>query len=680
VSRFQASASSAALAAALLGVALGARGGSQLERTVTVELLLTAAGAAAICAAILFAPRRRVHGAWAVAGFAALAMVTALSIGWSIAPSLSYVETGRTLAYLAVFSGAVAAARLAPGAAPVVVRGLLLATVAVAAYGLIARVWPASFDEGALVGRIALPFDYWNALAGTAAMGIVPALWLGARRTGTPLGRALAYPAVGLLIATVLIAQSRGALFGAALACALWIAIVPLRLRSLAVLAIGGGGAVPVVTWALSKEPFRLGGQSLAAREAVAGDFGLLLLATVGGLLAAGFAVVAIQARRRPSVRARVRSGLAAGAVAALVPLALLTSVALSDRGLVGAVSDRADQITSETEVPPMGGARLSSASSSRATYWRQAWHAFEERPLVGLGANSFALSRLAYRGNGAEVGHAHGFFVQTLGDLGLLGLAAVLALLAAWLAAAALSTAVGPRRWVARATPWTSERMALVALALAAVTYGVQATADWTWFVPAITTMALVAAGFVAGRGPLAPRGTVPAPGARRPRPAPAAAIGAAGAAGVALLFAWVIWQPVAADRAVARSYDLLDEGRPAAALREAESAHDHNPYSNEPLYAGAAALADLGRRAAALRALRRAAADHPRDPDPLVQIASFELYRLGDPQAAIETIDAADRLDPHSPTLAAIRQQAVSELQRSPSRGGATASVPTP
>jgi len=398
--------------------------------------------------------------------------------------------------------------------------------------------------------------------------------------------------------------------------------------------------------------------------------------------LAAGFVLVAVQARRRLSVGLRVRTGLAIAVVAALVPLALLTSVALSDRGLVGAVSDRADQLTSETAVPPMGGARLSSASSSRSTYWRQAWRAFEERPLVGLGANSFSLSRLAYRGNGAEVGHAHGFFPQTLSDFGLVGLAVALAALAAWLAAAARATSVGPRRLVVRATPWSSERAAVVALALAVLAYGVQAIADWTWFIPGLTVMALVAAGFVAGRGPLAPTGAPAPPTAPRSRPTAGPIAGAFGVALTALLFAWVTWQPVAADRAVARSYDLLDEGRPADALREAESARDHNPYSNDPLYAKAAALAELDRNPAALRVLRQAIADHPRDPDPWAHTAGFALHGLDDPRTAIAMIDIATRLDPHSPTLAAIRQEADLALQQRKAErdGGTTPSTRTP
>ncbi len=201
VSRSLSATASFLLAAALFGAALGARAGNSLERTAIVELLAIAAGGIAVCAAVLFARRGPAYGAAAVAAFAALAGITALSVEWSIAPDVSYVEAGRTFAYLAVFAGAVALARLAPEGGAAVARAIVLATVAICAYGLAARVWPASFDEVAFTGRIGQPFDYWNALAGSAALGIVPALWLGARRGGSRLGRILAFPAAGLLIA-----------------------------------------------------------------------------------------------------------------------------------------------------------------------------------------------------------------------------------------------------------------------------------------------------------------------------------------------------------------------------------------------------------------------------------------------------------------------------------------------
>jgi hypothetical protein len=684
-----------------VGVVLGARGGGALERTATVELLLLAAGAIAVCAAIVVTPRGRVHGAPAILAFAALTALTALSVGWSIAPDISYVEAGRTLAYLAAFAGAVALARLAPDGAIAVARAVVLAAVAVCAYGLAARVWPASFDEVAFSGRIGQPFDYWNALAGMAALGVVPALWLGARRGGSALGRALAFPATGLLIATLLIAQSRGALAGAAVGCALWLAIVPLRLRSLVVLAAGGAAAAPVVAWALSKDPFKLGLQPLAAREQVAGDFGLMLAALVLVLLAVGVAVEAVAARRQPSLRTRLRAGTAVAVVVALVPLALVTSVATSERGLTGTISDRVDELTSDSAAPPTGGGRLGSVASERFGYWGEAFDAFGERPLAGLGAGSFELARLVYRDSSGVTRRAHGFVPQTFGDLGLLGALAALALLAAWLVAAARSTGLQPRRWwrppAAPRPDWTSERAALVALALAAVVYGVQSATDWTWFVPGLTVTALLAAGFVAGRGPLrptaaAPAGTAAAAAARpaaeprgdvapagrpRARPAPAALVACAAVVLGAAVCGWAIWQPVAADRALARAYDDLADGRPLAALREAVDARDRDPRSAEPVYAIALALEDLGRPRAAAMALRDVAADRPRDPDPWLRLATLELDGRDDPSAALAAAERALRRDPQSRQAAGLRDRANRLLAE---RAAAAAPTPAP
>lgn len=682
---------SAALAAALLGVALGARGGSALERTAVVELLLIAAGASLVCAAIAFGRRGRINGGPALAAFAVLAAVTALSVGWSIAPDLSYIEAGRTFAYLMTFAGALALARLAPTGAIAVARGIVLAAVAICTYGLATRVWPASFEELAFSGRIGQPFDYWNALAGVAAVGIVPALWLGARRTGGAIGRALAFPATGLLIATLLIAQSRGALAGALVGCALWLVLVPLRLRSLVVLIASSAVAAPVVAWALSKDPFRIGLQPLSAREEIASEFGLMLVALVVVLFAVGVLVEAVRERHQPSPQTRFRAGAAVAVVVAIVPVALVTSVATSERGLTGTISDRVDELTSDNAAPPTGGGRLGSVASERFEYWREAFDAFDERPFEGLGAGSFELARLAHRDGAGRARRAHGFVPQTLSDIGLLGAFAATLLLVAWLVAAARATGLQPRRWwrpAAAARPhWTEERAALVALALAAVVYGVQAATDWTWFVPGLTAIALVAAGFVAGRGPLTPSapptadaslGADPAV-AGRTRPS-GAHLGAGAAVAVsAVVCGWAIWQPVAADHAVARSYELVAEGHPVAALREATDARDLDPYSVTPFYAAADAFVAIDRPREAIASLRRAADERSRDPEPWLRIATIQLDR-GNAGAALAAAEQALRRDPHSTQVIAIRDRADQLLAAERNAASAAPSNTTP
>ena len=81
-------------------------------------------------------------------------------------------------------------------------------------------------------------------------MGIAASVWLGARRDGPPALNALAYPATGLCVVTMLLAYSRGALLALALGLALWFAMVPLRLRGASVVILGGAGGALVAAWA----------------------------------------------------------------------------------------------------------------------------------------------------------------------------------------------------------------------------------------------------------------------------------------------------------------------------------------------------------------------------------------------------------------------------------------------
>ena len=93
---------------------------------------------------------------------------------------------------------------------------------------------------------------------------------------------------------------------------------------------------------------------------------------------------------------------------------------------------------------------------------------------------------------------------------------------------------------------PKARHRAAAVAIAAVALIFGVHSLVDWTWFVPGTAVVALVCAGWVAGRGPLAPRARPRARravdrGCARPAPWPWSAL--------ALL--WAIWQPLRSDQA---------------------------------------------------------------------------------------------------------------------------------
>ncbi|MGI9094462.1 MAG: O-antigen ligase family protein [Thermoleophilaceae bacterium] len=570
-----------------------------------------------------------------------------------------------------------AAGQLRPRASGVVAGAVLIAATAICGWALPSRVFPAQLAQSVLGARLGEPFDYWNALGAMAALAVPCALWLGSRREASRTLTALAYPAMGVLILALALTQSRGALGAAVIAAALWLAIVPLRLRSLAVLCLPALGVAPIASWALSKDAFTGVLEPLSSREAVAADFGVMVLVLRAGLLAAGLAIEALRARRVPSLRLRRRTGGAVAALAFALALAGLVSLAVSERGLAGTVSDRVSEVTSESASTPSGAARLGSASSSRSAYWRQAGQIFEERPLLGRGANTFGLARLLYRKDGLTAQQAHGFLAQTLADLGLIGVVLALALAAAWLAAAARATGLvsGRRR---RRPEFNDERAALVAAALSAVTFGLHSTIDWTWFVPGTSIAALVAAGFVVGRGPLPALGARPfvaaaaseGPGGRlhglvgAGPPDAGRAIAATAVVVTAALCAWSVWQPERADRATDRAYDLLDEGDFKGASEQVLRARELDPYSPAPLFTTATVLAEAGRLPAAYGVLEKAVREHPRDPETWVRLASFELDRLDLPARAIETLGAAAVLDPRSPRIPFLVQRAQATL----------------
>jgi O-Antigen ligase len=649
----------ALLGGALAGIAFGAAGGTQLARTTVVEVLMVLLGGAVVAAAIVLGRRGPLYGATSLLLFAALAALTALSVTWSVVPELAYVETGRTFAYLAVFAAAVGGARLAPRGGHVAIKGIVLAAMAATAYALCARVWPGSIGETEISNRIGQPFEYWNAVGSTAALAIPGLLWLGSRRGGSLGARVAAYPAMGAAILAILLTQSRGALAAAIVGGIAWFAFVPLRLRSLPVVLVPGIAAGLVAAWALSKPAFS---EPLAEKQSIAGEFGLLLFLMTAVLVAAGLAVNAGRSRFTLPVRVRRRVGIVALVAACAVPLVAFSSVAFSDRGLGGTIEDRVDELTSETDTAPtQGGAgRFGTASSTRSKYWSEAGRVFADRRSVGTGAGTFASSRLRHRKDSSVTRHAHGFVPQTIADLGLIGLTITTLLLVAWLVAGLRTTALYPQRLPFRRgdreppprRDWTADRAALVALGLMAVVFGLQSAIDWTWFVPGPAAMALVAAGFVAGRGPAAALPENAAVDLREPlrTPSPPRLLAASAVLLAALLTAWAIWQPLAADRQTSDALELADAGDVGGAIAKIREAADTNPLTAEPLLVEAAISAQAGREADAEAALEEAVLKFPGDPEAWYRLAAFQLGTLGEPARAAETIRGALYLDPHS------------------------------
>jgi hypothetical protein len=684
-------------AAILCWVIFLAGGGLRLAPMTTVEIALTIGAAVVVACAVLCGAGARSgraggagrYGLWPVALLLAFAALAALSVVWSVQPDESWQDAGRLFAYSGVFGAAVVLAWIVPGRWPAVLGGVTLAAVVVCGYALLTKVFPSQLDANDIYARLRAPYDYWNAIGLTAAMGVIACMWLGARRAGHALLNALAYPATGLMLVTLLLAYSRGALVALALGLALWFSIVPLRLRGAAVLLSGALGAGAVVAWDFSKHALSSENVALAARAAAGHQLGVVLVAMLVALTLAGLAIGFSTSVRAPSPFLRRRAGAVLLILLLLASVGLIGALSVSRRGPTGTISHDFSSLTNpDAKVPPNTPGRLTAIASVRARYWNEALEVFQGHPLLGSGAGGYRTARLRYRTETLEVRHAHGYIVQTLADLGVVGLVLTLALLLTWMAAAGRSTHPFNRRWTSwrelnaasgpeagdegrrpgalrgwrpigwrRApAPYTPERIGLLSMLCIVVVFGVHSFADWTWYVPGNACVALLCAGWLAGRGPIdgaveedtAQAGTTPARRGRwSPRSDPRSLGIACAVLVAALLAAWVQWQPLRSEDAAQEALSLALTN-PSRALSAAHAAVDRDPLSVEALFSLAKVEQAAGHGALAKATLERAVRLQPSNPLTWLALGEYEL--ASDPQAALNELHAAIYLNPES------------------------------
>ncbi len=614
---------------------------------------------------------------------------------WSLAPSDSWIEGGRTFSYVMAFAGTMALARLAPGRWYAVLHGIALACVAVSVWALLHKVFPEWLAEEETYARLRAPFGYWNSVGLMAALGIPPLIWLGARRSGRAPANALAWPGIALLELVLMLSYSRGALLALAAGLLVWFAVIPLRLRGAIVFLGATAGATPLIFWTFTLTGLTTDKLPLAVREDAGHELGALTLVMLVALLALGLTAGFLAAERPASAKAKRAASRMLLGVLVLIPLLALIALASAPGGVDGQVSKAWDQITNpDAETPANSPDRLTATSSVRARYWEEAFDVHGVSPWIGTGAGSYAIVRDRFRTGTLVVRHAHGYVPQTLADLGWAGLVLSFLALLAWGWAAV--RVIGLRRRD-RGLAWDAERVGMATLVAIAVVFGVHSAVDWTWFVPGNALAGLIAAGWVAARPPLrerltaealtpalppaAPRplataglwgpAVVPEPSApaasdiagpgaidvaaadwRRRPPFPwAAAIAAVLVVALAITASWSALQPVRAVRAGDVAIERLERGELDAAVSVAQIAHQRNPLSPEPLWELAYIEEQRGRLANAQRALEQAVQVQPASAETWRRLGRFQLSTLNQPAQAVNSFRAAYFLDPRNP-----------------------------
>jgi hypothetical protein len=408
----------------------------------------------------------------------------ALSIVWSSARVDSIQELERALVYLAGVLALLVVVH--ERSVSSLLAGLLAAATLVAAYALATRLLPdrvGTFDSIS-VYRLSEPVGYWNALGVFAAMAALLALGFAARARHVA-GRAAAAAALPVLLLTLYFTFGRGAWIAFGLGLAVVVALDSRRLQLLVtILALALPSAL--VVWLGSRSEALTTLRSSLDRAAHDGHRLALMLvgaAALSALLAACLALAETRASPGRGWRTAFVALLSAATLAAL-------AVVFAEYGGPPTLARKAyDSFTAQPVTGPKLSGRLFSLSSNgRIDMWRAAGRDFESRPLLGSGAGSFEEYWRLHRPSEQDVRDAHSLYMETLAELGIVGLVLLVLTLGIPL------LAIRHRR---------AHRFVPFALGAYAA-FLLHAGADWDWEMPAITLTALACgtAALIAVRG----------------------------------------------------------------------------------------------------------------------------------------------------------------------------------
>lgn len=547
------------------------------------------------------------------------AVLAALSMTWADNNEDAFIAVIRILVFLGLFVAVVLAS--SPGGARPWLLGLAIALAAVAVIATLSRLEPGLFTAAEDVRaelrpareRLSFPTAYWNGLGACMAIGIVLFGWLGAEARSRR-ARTAVTAVVPVAILTLFLTSSRGAI--AALAVGLVVLLVFGRSRPAVVgsLVIGGLGGLFLVLAAVSLAPAIVDGalETAAAREQ--GD--LLLL--VAALASASVALLRYLADARLR-SVQVPRAVARGAIAAVVTL-----------GLVGLVlADPVERIESFGDLPDARGAAVTShlgvaSGSGRVQYWEAGLDAFASAPLLGIGTGGFEGYWAEHHAFPRPVSFTHSLFVTQLAELGIVGLALIVAFLVV-VAAAGVRARGGPG-------PPTARAAALAVLAVGVVT----AAVDWMWEFPAVFGPLLVVAALLTG----------PALSSVGGEPKSRFGFGAA-----ALVAGWVTI--VAAllsffgQGKITASEEALERGDLQEAVDQANTAETLQPWAAEPYLLEAAALEAQGDVPAARDAVGAALERSPDDARVWAVAARIDMT-AGNVERGLQSLSRANELSP--------------------------------
>lgn len=562
-------------------------------------------------------------------GLAGLVVWTSASAFWSGDAGASVTEAERALLYFVAAAAIVLVIRRSDST--MLVGAATIAVVLICSYALATRLFPGHFGiiDTTAGYRLAEPIGYWNTLGLLASLGILLTLGYVAAAERAFV-QCVASASAVVLALTLYYTFSRAAWLALGAGFVVMICSAERRLRVLVCAIFAAVAPALALVYALRLHALNAYAQAtgLSAAERQGRD---LFLATIG--LAALGALLALARRRfeaKMSLPRRVKAGVVAFLIAGC--MAGATLAVLKEGGSPSALVDRAyNSLKQPTprESTNLNQRLLSLSSNGRIDLWRVAWSDFQAHPLLGSGAGTFQRYWLSDRHSSFYVRNAHGLYIETLAELGPVGLVLVLVALLVPLVAffrgrrSTLTAAVGG----------------------AYVAFLLHAGVDWDWQLPAVTLVAVIcAAAMLIQRG-----------GSARVSPLSGALRGLVVV--VACVLSVVVGLAYLGNVASAKAENDLELGRFAAAVPMAKRGEKLQPWSAQAARQVGEAELGAGDPAAARAAIRHALQLDDRSWEGWLDLA---LASTGAQRA--HAISTARRLYPGSPAIAAAASSTVS------------------
>lgn len=573
--------------------------------------------------------RIRWPGMVALGLLAAFTVWTAIGIGWSKSTDSSQIELARTATYTGVLLLALMA--ISADIRREVVGGLAAGVVLIAALALLSRLHPAWFSANSTAqflpgsrGRLSYPINYWNGLAAVLALGL-PLVLLSASAGRSLVTQALGAASLPVLALAGYLTFSRGGAVAAVVALIAFFALTPGRLPKLATLVVAAAGSAILIDAASQRRAVEDGLVGHVATH----QGNTLLAMTLVVCVGVGLIQVAIGLLRRHSEQphwllvARRRAWIG---VAGVLVVGLIAAVAAGAPGRISHAWNQFTVRTNDSGDVNRPGRFTDVNGHGRYQLWQAAVRASEAHPWRGNGPGTFQFYWAQHRSITLFVRDAHSLYLQTLAELGIIGLLFVGGFLL-WILGGGAIRAV-------RAGPRSGATLAAATAACAA--FAISAAYEWVWQIAVLPLIVCVLAAVI----------FAPTPGGDRAAPL-ARWAGRIGFVVVAVLAVVAIGIPLAATTALRRSESDGQASDLNGALSAARTAQRLQPGAGAPWLQEALVFEAERDYAAAAAAATNATTNEPVNWRNWLVLSRIEAER-GNPQASAAAYGRVRLLNP--------------------------------